>query len=553
MGATKKPDQSESPIEATLLVQNARIRTLDQRGTVAESLAAIGDRIVAVGPNNDLPILGGPKTERLDLEGRTVLPGFIDAHEHLSSFAEMSLQVDVSPSRVKSLAELIEVIRSEANRLPEGEWIQGILYDDTKMEETRLLTRDDLDRAAPHHPAIVFHVSLHWGVANSEALKQGGLDQASRDPEGGRLGRDPASGRLTGQLIETALFRFAYQSMSREPVVVPSFDRGIRKSALIKAAQVLNSAGLTGVVDALVSPSYVTSYLDTVADRSLTLRVNMLISYFFLQDLERLGLAGKWGNEFVRSTGIKIILDGAIAGRTAALRDGYANDPENHGVLVIENQEFLNNLVERVHRLGYQACLHANGDVAIGMALDAIERAQKAFPRPDPRHRIEHCTIINDEILRRMRSLGVIAIPFGSYLWQHGEKLIPYYGPERVETMFAHRSFLERGIKVAGSSDHPCGLYPPLLGIQTMVTRQTQTGEVVGPDQKISIEEAFKMYTVYAAYASFEEGIKGSLTVGRLADMVVLAQDPWEVGPEDIGQIGVAMTILGGRVVYGHS
>jgi hypothetical protein len=307
------------------------------------------------------------------------------------------------------------------------------------------------------------------------------------------------------------------------------------------------------VTDALVSPSYVTTYLETAVEQSLPLRVNLLISCFFLEDLERLGLSGRWGNEVVRSTGIKIILDGAIAGRTAALRDGYADDPDNHGVLVIEEQDVLDRLVDRIHRFGYQACIHANGDVAIDMALDAIERSQKSFSRQDPRHRIEHCTVVNEAILKRMQRLGVMAIPFGSYVWQHGEKMLRCYGSQRVNMMFAHRSFLEGGIKVAGSSDHPCGLHQPLLGIQTMVTRQTSGGEVLGPSQKIPLDEAVKMYTAYGAYASFEEGTKGVLKPERLADMVVLAEDPWEVDPTMLSEIDVDMTILGGRVVYTRS
>jgi len=540
-------------MEATLLLKNGRIRTLDEKGTITEALVVLGDRIVAVGSNRDMAVLAGRGTERLDLGGRTVLPGFIDTHEHLSDFAEMTLEVDVSPDRIKSLGELLEAIRLEGDRLPRGEWIRASLYDDTKMEEGRLLTRDDLDTVAPRHPVIVEHVSGHWGIVNSEALARGGIEETHPDPPGGRLGRDSATGRLSGQLVETALFRFAYESMSREPVVVPPFAPGVRKQAVVKASGVLNSAGITSVTDALVSPSYVTTYLDMAADGSLPLRVNLLISCFFLEDLEKLGLSGRWGNESVRSTGVKIILDGAIAGRTAALREGYADDREDHGVLVIEEQDTLDKLVDRIHRLGYQACIHANGDMAIEMALDAIERSQKAFLREDPRHRIEHCTIVNEAILEKMRRLGAMAIPFGSYVWQHGEKLTRCYGPERIPMMFAHRSFLERGIKVAGSSDHPCGLHEPLLGIQTMVTRQASSGEVLGPNQKITVEEAMKMYTAYAAYASFEEKIKGVLKPGRLADMVVLAEDPWEVDPSLLGGIGVDMTILGGRVVYARS
>ena len=267
-------------MKATLLLKNGRIRTLDEKGTITEALVVLGDRIVAVGSNRDMAVLAGRGTERLDLGGRTVLPGFIDTHEHLSDFAEMTLEVDVSPDRVKSLGELLEAIRLEGDRLPRGEWIRASLYDDTKMEEGRLLTRDDLDTVAPRHPVIVEHVSGHWGIVNSEALARGGIEETHPDPPGGRLGRDSATGRLSGQLVATALFRFAYESMSREPVVVPPFAPGVRKQAVVKASGILNSAGITSVTDALVSPSYVTTYLDMAADGSLPLRVNLLISCF---------------------------------------------------------------------------------------------------------------------------------------------------------------------------------------------------------------------------------------------------------------------------------
>jgi predicted amidohydrolase YtcJ len=376
------------------------------------------------------------------------------------------------------------------------------------------------------------------------------MDEYSADPKGGKFGRDPETGRLTGQILEAALYRFGLEGLTREPMIVPPFDRDVRKKALMDAAGILNAAGVTGIHDAVVSPSYVTSYLDLGGKSLLPLRVNMLIPYIFLPELEKLGLVGNWGNEWVRCTGLKIIVDGAIAGRTAALRDGYSHDPDNHGILLFDDRDELDNLAKRIHCMGYQACLHANGDLAIDMALDAIEKAQADYPRLDPRHRIEHCTIINESILRRMRALGVMATPFGSYIWQHGDKLVKYYGRNRAEAMFGHRSFLEGGVRVAGASDHPAGLHPPLLGVQSMVTRKTASGRVIGPGQKISIEEAFKMYTAYAAYASFEENIKGSLTVGRLADIVVLDRDPWTITPGDIGQIGVDMTILGGNVVY---
>jgi predicted amidohydrolase YtcJ len=535
---------------ADLLILNARIRTLDDHGTVARCLAAANGRILAVDAAHALESLAGPGTTVLDLQGRTVLPGFIDAHEHLSWFAEEPLKLNLSSDRIKSLSELLALIRSEASRLSPGEWIRGVLYDDTKMSEGRALTREDLDAAAPRHPVIVVHVSGHWAVVNSAALELGGLDERSPDPKGGALGRNPGTGRLDGRLIEMAMFNFAFESLAEQPLVVPPYPREVRRGALKSAARILNSAGVCGVGDALTAPSYVTSYHDLAAAGELSLRVNMIIPYIFLPRLEQIGLLGPWGNEWVKCTGIKIIVDGAIAGRTAALKDGYAHDPEDHGVLLISEQAELDEIVGRIHRAGYQACVHANGDLAIEMALKAIERAQTEAPRPDPRHRIEHCTLIDDALLAWMARLGVMALPFGSYLWQHGEKLLRFYGATRAARMFAHHSFLRAGVRVAGSSDHPAGLYPPLLGVQSMVTRRTASGEVIGPDERISLEEAFRMYTLYAAYAAGEERLKGQLLRGRLADMVVLEQDPWEIPADAISRIRIHMTIVGGRVVY---
>jgi predicted amidohydrolase YtcJ len=525
---------------------------MDENMTVAESLASINGWIMAVGSDADLADFAGKETQVFDLGGRTVLPGFIDAHEHLSHFSEGILLLDLSPENVGSLAELLARIKEAASKALPGEWIRGILYDDTKMAEGRILTRDDLDQAAVDNPVLVSHVSVHWGVVNSAGLKLADLNDNSPDPEGGVLGRDPDNGRLTGQVVEKAFFNFAFEPMTDKPTVIPPFDRELRKKVLVNGAQILNAAGVTGVGDALVSPSYVTTYHDLAAEGALSIRVNMLISHLFLPILEQLGLTGRWGNEWVRCTGIKIIVDGAIAGRTAALKDGYQDDPANHGVLLIENQTELDGIVERIHRMGYQACIHANGDLAIAMALNAIEQAQKKHPRLNPRHRIEHCTMIEEDILARMKALGAVALPFGSYLWQHGEKLRTFYGP-KADNMFAHGSFLRAGVRVAGSSDHPAGLLSPLLGVQSMVTRRTASGDVIGPDEKISIEEAFKMYGIYAAYASFEERIKGSLVPGKLADLVVLGADPWKAPAEEIGQIPVDTTILGGEVIHSQS
>ncbi|HSO60189.1 MAG TPA: amidohydrolase [Desulfobacterales bacterium] len=537
---------------ADLIIRNARVRTMDPKGSIAQAIAVWKGLVLAVGTESEIESLCAPETRKLDLEGRTVLPGFIDAHEHLSWFAEEPLKLDCSPQRFSSLAGLLAQVRLEASRLAPGDWIRGVLYDDTKMAEGRPLTRADLDSAAPEHPVIIIHVSAHWAVVNSVALKLGDLNEQSPDPKGGALGREPGSGRLDGRLVEMAMFNFAFESLAVAPTVVPSFPPEVRRKALQDAARTLNAAGVCGVGDALTAPSYIATYRDLAADGQLSLRVNMIIPYIFLPLLEQIGLLGPWGNEWIRCAGIKVIIDGAIAGRTAALKHGYADAPNDHGVLLIEDQAELDAIVARIHRAGYQACVHANGDLAIEMALTAIERAQAAHPRRDPRHRLEHCTMIDDALLAWMARLGAMALPFGSYLYQHGEKLERFYGA-RAARMFAHNSFLKAGVKVAGSSDHPAGLYPPLLGVQSMVTRRTASGQVIGPAERIPLEEAFRMYTVYAAHVSGEEHLKGQLSPGFLADLVVLDQDPWETPPEEISRIGVRLTMVGGRIVHGQA
>ena len=536
-------------MKADLLILNGHVHFLDDQLTTAEALACLNGRILAVGSSKELISLAGPNTEILDLNGRTVLPGFIDAHEHLSWFAEEPLKLDVSAKKVKSLADLIRLVQSEAGKLAPGEWIHGVLYDDTKMEGG-LLTRNVLDGVAPKNPVIIIHVSGHWAVVNSAALAAGGLTEETPDPKGGELGREPGTGRLTGRLTEMAMFNFAFESLAVTPTIVPPFSRELRRMAVKKAAAILNAAGICGVGDALTGPSYITTYHDLHAAGELTVRVNMMIPYIFLPRLEKIGLLGPWGNEWIRASGIKVIIDGAIAGRTAALKDGYANAPGNHGVLLIQEQAELDEIIGNIHRSGYQACIHANGDIAIEMALKSIEKAQSETPRKDPRHRIEHCTMVDDRLLASMARLGVIALPFGSYIWQHGEKLRPFYG-KRADRMFAHGSFLQAGVKVAGSSDHPAGLYPPMLGVQSMMTRQTPAGEVIGPGERIPLLEAFRMFTQYAAYATGEERTKGQLSPGMLADMVILDQNPWKCRPEEISAVGIHHTIVGGRVVFG--
>jgi predicted amidohydrolase YtcJ len=310
----------------------------------------------------------------------------------------------------------------------------------------------------------------------------------------------------------------------------------------------LTKVGLTSVHDARVTNDELITYQEGRDAGELDLRVYMLMSYPHFPALKEAGLKTGFGDDRLRLGGIKMVADGAIASRTAYLSEPYEGSEDDHGILAMSVPE-LEPLVMDIHKAGFQVCIHANGDATIDMVLNAYQKAQDAFPREDTRHRIEHCTVVNPDILRRMKALGCVATPFCTYVFHHGEKM-QFYGERRLQWMFAQRSFLDHGIIATGATDYPPGPYEPLMGIQSCVTRTDSEGNVWGPDQKISVEEALRIYTMHSAYAGFEEDIKGSIQVGKLADLVVLGQDPTEIDPFGIKDIPVEQTIVGGATVY---
>jgi predicted amidohydrolase YtcJ len=539
------------PLEAAadLILWGGRIITMDPRKPAAQAVAIKNGRFLKVGSDEEIKTLAGPKTRRIALRGRTVTPGFIDSHQHLSQYGTDLLQIDCSPKRCKTLADIQQAVLRETKRKPEGDWIRGVAYDDTKTQAGRILTRRDLDEVAPNHPVLIQQISGHWGVVNSKALEIGGIREDSHNPKGGAYGRDPATGKLNGILYEQAEFAFVFEGTTGQPPIIPPFSLKDRLRGMRLAAGRYLASGITSVHDALVSAKTLETYQETLRTGDLKLRVYMLISIEYLPQLRALNLKTGFGNEWLKIGGIKILADGGIAGRTAYLSEPYVGSADR-GILAVESEAALHELIRQGHSAGFQVCVHANGDRVIDMALDGFEKALAELPRKDHRHRLEHCTVVNPEILKRIKKLRMLVTPFGSYIYHHGEKMIPYYGAKRVEMMFAHRSFLDYGIAVSGASDNPCGPYEPLLAVQSCVTRKSSAGESLGSRQKITVEEALYLYTMASAYASFEENIKGSINAGKLADLVVLAEDPRRADPDEIKDIPVEMTIVGGRIKY---
>ncbi len=521
------------------VVINARVFTSDPENPNAEAFAVKGDRFLAVGSSADIRALAGSSTEIVDAEGMFVTPGFIDAHSHPSG-AGVNELVQVTAD-LRSASDIAAAVQERADATPAGQWIQAFKYDDTKLSEGRPLNRDDIDALVPDHPVVVRHRGGHTSVYNSMALGLAGVTSETQDPPGGRFYRDE-NGRLTGLVAggARAVFSELIQSDS---------NREQRRDGVMLISELMTQAGLTSVHQTGGYRDDMIAYQDAREAGGMRFRMYLFPRGRLFDDLVNAGVRTGMGDEVFRIGAVKFTADGSASERTMRMSEPYEGRPDDYGLLYMTEEEIFQS-VENAHRNDFQVAIHANGDVTIKMVLDAYERAQTLWPRADTRHRIEHCSLVNPELLGRIRDLGVIPAPFYTYVHYHGNKWVDY-GEERMRWMFAHKSFLDYGIPVAPASDYTPGPYEPLMAIQSMVTRKDFDGRIWGPNQRISIEDALKICTINGAYASFEEGIKGSITTGKLADFVILADAPQDVDPDQIKHIEIVRTVVGGKTMYG--
>jgi len=528
----------------TRIFKAARIVT--QTGESPEALATVDQRIVATGTFSDLRALL-PEAAVTDLGETVVVPGFNDAHGHIGIVAEDALYLDLSWDVVRSHAEMIESIRNEASRTPAGEWLRATRYDDAKMGVGRILSRWELDEISREHPMFIHHVAGHWCVVNSKALEIAGIDESTEDPSGGRIDRD-ANGRLNGILHERAMEIFWPFSTEGGRGLMPVASLEDRLRGFARVQKEFHASGITSLTDALVQPHDIALFEEARRLGLLSMRLNMLVAYG-AYDTVRASMRSKSGDERLRLGGVKAFVDGAIGGRTCLMEEPFEGTTDDFGIQSTSDAE-LNDIVRMVHGDGNRICVHANGDRAIRKLLTVLEAASDEKPQPGLRHRIEHCSIVAEDIVDRIQRLRAIVTPFGSYVYYHGAKLLDWYGPKRIERMFAHRTFFDNGITVAGSSDYPCGPYQPLLAMQSCVTRTGFDGTPLGLSQRISAEEALTLYTVNGAIGSGEQHEKGKLAPGFLADFVVLGADPRAVEPSAIGAIPIRATYVGAEAVW---
>ena len=532
------PFMPERTMPQTILY-NGNILTVNNRQPRAQAVAIADGRFLAVGANDEVQQLATSRTAKIDLGGKTVVPGFIDAHSHPAVAGRLHLrQVDCD---LRSIEEIQGAIRQRATQTPKGQWVLGFKYDDTKTREGRPLTRADLDAAAPDHPVHIAHRGGHTAYVNSLAFTVAGVSEATPDPPGGKFDRDPATKRLTGKVSETADNAF-------DKVIPNTYTRDDYREGIKLITRMMTRTGVTSVHDAYGSPNDLRAYQDARDAGELNMRVYCLVGYYHIERLIAAGIRTGFGDEWVRVGAMKLTCDGSISERTARLSEAYVGRPNDFGIIVMD-EEKLYEYARKAHEAGWQIGIHANGDVGIDIALKVYERLQRERPRRDPRFRLEHCTVINDALVRRIKALGAIPTPFSTYVYFHGEKMREY-GAERLNDMFAVRSFLDAGVRVTQTSDYPPGPFEPMMALQSSVTRTDMRGNVWGARQRVNVEEAIRVGTLNGAYASYEEGIKGSIEPGKLADLVVLGRDPLRENPATLISIPVERTMVGGRWVY---
>lgn len=529
-----------SSIKADHVLINARIYSMDPTMPRAEAIALRGNRILALGSNDDMLSLGAANTEISDVGGAIIFPGFIDSHSHPDGADEVT-GADVNR---RSIAEIQTAMREQAGQTPPGEWVVGYKYDDTKLAEERPANRQDLDEAVPLQPAIIRHRGGHTAVVNSRGLELAGITRDSPDPPGGHFGHDE-NGELNGFVAEKALSEVIMRAGEW-----PEITRSVRQQGVAYLTGLMSAAGLTSTTDSFGAVESLVAYQDARAAGELKTRLSFMPygpSPLF-EHLKAAGLRSGFGDEWIRFGAVKYWADGSASERTMRMSTAFIGKPDDYGILTM-NQDEIHAAVDDAVANGWRIGIHANGDVAIDMTLNAYERALRNWQGPNPRFRIEHCSLVNPQLLTRIKATGVIPTPFYTYAHYHGEKW-ENYGADKMEWMFAHRSFLDYDIPVAPASDYTPGPFEPLMAIQSMVTRKDFKGTVWGPSQRITVEEALRICTVNGAYASGEEQIKGSLTPGKLADLVVLGADPHDTDPDRIKNIPVLRTIVDGQTVH---
>ncbi|MDR2163353.1 MAG: amidohydrolase [Clostridiales Family XIII bacterium] len=527
---------------AEKVFRNGQVLTVNKNDDIEEAVAVKQNIIIAVGKTEWVNRFVGDATEIFDLKGRTLIPGFIDSHMHTAVAGMNKLAIDCRVPNVNSIEDILDRVREAAKNTPIGDWIRGWGYNHTELKEKRHPNRWELDKVAPKHPVMLTRICSHISVHNSISLQKAWIDAGSSMP-GLACATD---GELNGLMIENA-------HMAMMKAAIPS------EYELIEAMSAINdsliSEGITSVHD---SGGYGAIQMKVLQKASrqgvIKPRIYLMIFSFadnrkFIEDYLSVGVCTGFGNDKLSLGPIKLMLDGSSSGPTAATLNPYKCDENNYGILS-HSQEEVDHVIIRAHRNGWQTTGHAVGDAGVTMMVNAIEKAQDLYPREDARHRIEHCAMLNTDLLERIKRAGIIPIPNPIFLYQFGDGYMRDYGEYRAAHMFDSGGFIKNGIMLAGASDSPIAPSNPLLNMHVAINRKTNSGKALHTGNHVNAKQALRMFTYNGAYSSFDESIKGSIEVGKLADLVILEHCPYDISPEKMKDIEVELTMIDGEVVY---
>ena len=540
-------------IDQALALTGGRVVPVVPDGFVASALLVVGDRVALVGSDDEVLRSLPPDGAHIPLEGRIVLPGLVDAHNHLAFTGAELTQVDVRSPGVGSIAALVGRIAEVAETTPDGVTIRAVGMNDRTYPEGRLPTRWDLDEATRVHPVLVTHISGHHVLANSPALERAGVSDNTTDPVGGHLERDDR-GRLTGYAFDAA-----QQLVVPTGVDIGHHGPGFHDDADVeevaadveRATRAYLASGVTTICDAQVTRREMNGYRLARRRRGgLDVRVTAMPISSQQDSFEELGISGRLGDENLAIGPMKFYADGALTGGTACFSEPYGRQREHAGSLYWPSEEAFRSAVVRAHVAGWQVGIHAQGDRGIERALAAFEAAHDAAPRPDARHRIEHCGGPRPDQLERMARLGIWAIGQPRYFWDAGDDWRASFDPERVHRLQPYAEMREAGVAFTISTDAPVASYRPVDTLASAVLRQTSGGAVIGERHALTIAEAVRAYTIDAARSFFVDDQVGSLEPGKLADLVVFDRDLFAVEARDLPSLEVVLTVVGGRVVH---
>jgi predicted amidohydrolase YtcJ len=523
---------------------------MDGSARTADAVAVWHGRILAVGTDDEIDGLIGKSTRKIDLAGRTVVPGIVDSHCHPDHHAiDLLHWRQIGWPEIRSVDDMLKMVERECATMKPDGMFRGFGYNDQKCGGYP--TRDQLDAVSNNVPVWLYRTDGHIAIVNSATLRHFGVAEDATDPRHGQYDRHPETGRMTGLLREMAAWDL--DARMKRDYRVEDYEEG-----LPQVFDLYLKHGVTSLHNSLTQGKAIQAYQQLRERQRLAMRIGIILDgrdEALVDTYIRAGVRTGFGDEWIRIVGVEWCPDCSTSGRTAAYYEPYIGTPvpgepvPNTGMLLYDADELFPQ-VARAHKAGLRVCVEGLGDRGIDFALDAIEAALRERPVDDHRSRVEHCCYVTPPILERIRKLGVVDSSATGFMYTLGDAYIANRGSQAMNWMFPHRSLIDAGVPAPGHSDAPiCGTSPWEI-IGALVTRKTDSGQDFGPAQAISITEAVHAYTTLGAWAGFEEDIKGSIEPGKLADFAVLDRDPFAIDPDDIKNVVTDITIVGGEVRY---